>query len=72
VSDLQGSYLVAVVGSDNKVSIKPVKTGARIGSMWIIDEGLKAGDRIVAEGVQKVREGIQVNPKPYSTGAPAA
>lgn len=65
VTDLQGTYLVAVVDSDNKVIIRPVKVGDRFGSMWIIDEGLQRGDRVVAEGTQKVREGMQVNPKPY-------
>jgi membrane fusion protein (multidrug efflux system) len=65
VSELQGNYQVAVVGEDNKVSIRTVKAGAKIGSMWIIDEGLKPGERVVADGVQKVREGMQVNPKPY-------
>ena len=72
VSDLQGSYLVAIVGADNKIAIRTVKPGARIGSMWIIDEGLKPGDRVVAEGVQKVKEGLVVNPRPYSPGAEQA
>jgi len=65
VSELQGGYLVAVVGSDNKVSIRPVKTGPRVGTMWVITEGLKPGERVVAEGTQRVREGAQVNPKPF-------
>ena len=65
VTELQGSYQVAVVGSDNKVSIRPVKVGERIGTMWIIDEGLKPSERVVAEGVQKVRQGAAVNPKPF-------
>jgi RND family efflux transporter MFP subunit len=72
VSDLQGAYLVAVVGADNKIAIRPVKPGARIGSMWVIDEGLKPGERIVAEGMQKVKEGQVVNAKPYNpAGQPA-
>jgi membrane fusion protein, multidrug efflux system len=65
VTDVQGQYLVAVVGSDNKVNIRRVTAGERIGSMWIISDGLKPGERVVAEGTQKVREGISVNPKPY-------
>ena len=65
VSELQGRYLVAVVGSDNKVSLRPVKVGSRSGTMWVIEEGLKPGERVVAEGMQKVREGVQVNPKPF-------
>ena len=64
VTELQGTYQVAVVGSDNKVSIRLVKVGERVGSMWIIEEGLKSGERVVAEGVQKVRGGVTVNPKP--------
>jgi len=69
VTELQGSYQVAVVGSDKKVSIRPVKIGERFGTMWIIDEGLKPGERIVVEGVQKVREGSLVNPKPIKPPA---
>ena len=70
VSDIQGNYLVAVVGADNKVAILPVKVGQRAGAMWVIDEGLKPGDRVVAEGIQKVKDGIQVNPKPYTPSQP--
>ncbi len=66
VSDVQGSYLVAMVNSSNKVSIVPVKPGARIGLLWVVDSGLKLGDRVVAEGIQKVKQDMQVNPKPYT------
>jgi membrane fusion protein (multidrug efflux system) len=66
VSELQGTYQVAVVDSNNKVSIATVKVGERAGPMWIIEDGLKPGDRVVAAGVQKVRPGAQVNPKPFS------
>jgi RND family efflux transporter MFP subunit len=66
VSELQGIYQVAVVDGDNKVTITAVKVGERAGPMWIIEDGLKPGDRVVAEGVQKVRPGAQVNPKPFS------
>ena len=62
VVELQGSYLVAVVGSDNKVSLRPVKVGERVGALWIVDEGVKPGERVVVEGVQKARDGITVNP----------
>lgn len=65
VTELQGAYQVAVVDHENKVTIQTVSVGDRVGSDWIITEGLKAGDRVVAEGVQKVRPGAQVNPKPY-------
>ena len=65
VSELQGAYQVAVVDRENKVSIQTVSVGDRIGSDWIITGGLKPGDRVVAEGAQKLRPGSQVNPKPY-------
>jgi membrane fusion protein (multidrug efflux system) len=71
VSELQGNYQVAVVGSDNKVQIRPVKVGERIGTDWIIAEGLKPGERVVAEGLQKVRGGMAVNPKPLTATAEA-
>jgi len=64
VTELQGSYQVAVVDSENKVAIRTVKAGDRIGSKWIVAEGLKAGERVITEGVQKARPGAQVNPKP--------
>ena len=64
VTELQGGFQVAVVGPDNKVTIRNVKAGERVGSQWVIDEGLKPGERVVVEGVQKVREGQMVNPKP--------
>jgi RND family efflux transporter MFP subunit len=65
VSQLQGSAQVAVVGADNKVSIRAVQTGERIDAMWVITSGLTAGDRVVAEGVQKVKEGIAVTPTAF-------
>src|SRR5260370_39985697 len=65
VAELQGGYQVAVVDGENKVSIRTVKVGDRVGTQWIVTDGLKPGDRVVAEGVQKVRPGSQVSPKPY-------
>ncbi len=65
VSELQGGYQVAVVDGENKVRIQTVQVGDRVGSDWIIADGLKPGERVVAEGVQKVRQGMQVNPKPF-------
>ena len=65
VTELQGNYQVAVVGSDNKVSIRTVKVGERSGSKWIIEDGLNPGERVVAEGIQKVRPDMVVNPKPF-------
>jgi len=66
VNELQGSYQVAVVGDDNKVSIRPVKMGERIGAMWEVTEGLKAGDKVVVQGIQKAREGVQVTVKEWT------
>jgi RND family efflux transporter MFP subunit len=68
VTELQGMYQVAVVGSDNKVSVRTVRVGERTGSMWIIEEGVKPGERVVVEGVQKVREGMPVK---VTAAAPA-
>jgi membrane fusion protein (multidrug efflux system) len=65
VSELQGSYQVATVDDKNKVSIRAVKVGDLVDSQWIIADGLKPGERVVAEGVQKVRPGMQVIPKPF-------
>jgi membrane fusion protein (multidrug efflux system) len=66
VSELQGGYQVAVVDGDNKVSIRTVQAGDRVGNQWVIAEGLKQGERVVAEGIQKVRPGMQVTPKPFT------
>jgi RND family efflux transporter MFP subunit len=66
VIDQQGIYQVAVVDSGDKVSIRNVQVGDTIGKMWIINQGLKPGERVVAEGVQKVRAGMQVSPKPFA------
>src|SRR6201984_3692875 len=66
VNELQGSYQVAVVGDDNKVSIRPVKMGERIGALWEVTDGLKPGDRVVVEGLQKAREGAQVTVKEWT------
>jgi RND family efflux transporter MFP subunit len=65
VSELQGSYQVAVVDGQDKVSIQTVDVGEKFGTQWIIEKGLKPGERVVVEGVQKVRPGMLVNPKPY-------
>jgi RND family efflux transporter MFP subunit len=71
VTELQGSYQVAVVGDDNKVSIRPIQMGERIGTMWEVTQGLKAGDKVVVQGVQKVREGSAVTVKEWSRPADA-
>ncbi len=64
VSELQGRNQVAVVGPGNKVSIRTVQVGDRVGEMWIIRSGIEPGDRVVSEGTMKVAEGALVNPKP--------
>jgi membrane fusion protein (multidrug efflux system) len=69
VTELQGGYQVAAVDSDNKVSIRTIQVGDRVGNQWIIADGLKPGERVIAEGVQKVRPGMQVNPKPFAADA---
>jgi membrane fusion protein (multidrug efflux system) len=66
VSELQGNYQVAVVNDDSKVHIQPVRVGERIGTLWIIQEGLRAGQRVIVEGTQKVKESTLVN----TTNAP--
>ena len=63
VQELQNLYSIAVVGSDNKVSFRNVKVGPREGSLWVIEEGLKPGERVVIEGLQKIRDGMVVAPK---------
>jgi RND family efflux transporter MFP subunit len=69
VSELQGGYQVAVVGADNKVEVRTVNVGDRVDSRWIVTSGLSAGDRVVVEGVQRMRTGVHVNPKPYAAEA---
>ncbi len=69
VTELQGSYQVAVVGSDNKAEIRPIKVAERVGTEWIIEQGLKPGERVVAEGIQRVRQGMTVTPTPFTAQA---
>ncbi len=66
VTELQGNYQVAVVNPDRKVSIENVKVGDRVGSLWMINEGLKPGQQVVAEGIMKVRPGLEVTPQPFT------
>jgi membrane fusion protein (multidrug efflux system) len=65
VIDLQGTRQVAVVDGGNKVAIRVVSLGETVGHDWIIRDGVKPGERVVVEGLQKVRQGMQVNPKPF-------
>lgn len=84
VIEVQSLYQVIVVSPENKATFRPVKMGARVGANWIVTEGLKPGERVVAEGILKVQQaaaaapqlmkegGIPVSPKPYAPAAPAA
>jgi membrane fusion protein (multidrug efflux system) len=76
LNELQGSFQVAVVGTDNKVSVRTVKPGVKTGSVVVISEGLQPGERVVVEGLQKVKDGMTVNAKlvsmESSTAAPSA
>jgi RND family efflux transporter MFP subunit len=69
VSELQSSYQVIVVGEDNKASIRPVKMGERLGPMWEVLEGLKPGDKVIVQGIQKVRPGSSVTVKDWTPPA---
>jgi RND family efflux transporter MFP subunit len=64
VAQSQESYQVAVVGNDHKVSVRTVKPGKTVGTMWVIDEGLKPGEQVAVEGLQQLKEGTLVTPKP--------
>jgi membrane fusion protein, multidrug efflux system len=66
VTEIQGTYQVAVIGPDNKVDIRPVKVAERVDNLWVIDQGLKPGEKVVVEGIQKARPGVSVNPKPFA------
>lgn len=78
VSSIQGQDVVAVVGADDKVTLRPVTPGIKTGSLWVIDEGLKPEERVVADGAQKIQEGMEVKPvlatgqTPPMSGTPAA
>jgi membrane fusion protein (multidrug efflux system) len=74
VQELQNLYSLAVVGPDNKVSFRNAKVGPREDSLWVIEEGLKPGERVIVEGLQRVREGLVVAPKaaPPAATAPKA
>lgn len=67
VSQLQGSYQVAVIGPDNKASIRTVELGNQAGNLWIVTDGLKVGERVVAEGTQKIRPGVVVKASAFGS-----
>jgi membrane fusion protein (multidrug efflux system) len=70
VTELQNLYSLAVVGAGNKVEFRNVKVGPRVDGLWLIEEGLKPGEKVVVEGLQKVRDGMVVSPK-AAAAAPA-
>jgi membrane fusion protein (multidrug efflux system) len=75
VLEMQGTYRVAVVGADNTIELRMVQPGARVGTLWVIESGLKPGERIVVEGLQKVRPGVTVDAETVTiseSGGPAA
>jgi membrane fusion protein (multidrug efflux system) len=65
VLEQQGSYLVYVVANDNRVAVRQVQVGERTGTMWVIQRGLKAGERVVVQGQQGLKPGIEVQPRPF-------
>jgi membrane fusion protein (multidrug efflux system) len=72
VEELQGSYQVAVVGPNNTVDLRPVEVGEKVGSLWIVDQGLQPGERVVVAGLQKVKDGVVVNAQPLPAEAAVA
>ncbi|QFY43471.1 efflux RND transporter periplasmic adaptor subunit [Candidatus Methylospira mobilis] len=71
VMDVQGSNQLAVVGPDDKISFRPVQMGERYGSSWVVTSGLQAGERVVVEGLQKAKPGLQVKPVAWQSPSPA-
>src|SRR5258705_5063767 len=71
VQELQNLYSVAIVGADNKIAFRSVKVGPRVDSRWVIEEGLKPGDHVVAEGLQALSDGLTVRTKPMARPEPA-
>jgi membrane fusion protein (multidrug efflux system) len=69
VSEVQGSYQLGVIGPDGKAEIRPVKVGVRSGTDWVISSGLKAGEKVVVEGLQKIKAGAPVTAKAWTPPA---
>lgn len=67
VSELQGNYQLVIVSADNKASIRPVRVGSRVGPMWIVESGVKAGETVVVEGLMRVQNGATVKIKQAQT-----
>jgi membrane fusion protein (multidrug efflux system) len=69
VSEVQGSYQLGVIGADGKAEIRPIKVGTRTGTDWVITSGLNAGEKVVVEGIQKIKAGAPVSAKPWTPPA---
>ena len=72
VQEIQGTYQVAVVGVDNKVAMRTVKMGPQVDGLWVVNDGLQPGERVVTEGLQKLKDGMVVNAKPDTSPATAS
>jgi membrane fusion protein (multidrug efflux system) len=70
VQDLQGLHQVGIVGPEDTVTVQTVQVGERVGSLWVIDKGVKPGERIIVEGLEKVRAGDKVSPTAVPAEAP--
>ena len=66
VKEIQGGYQVALLSAENKAIIRQVKAGEKVGTMWVIEDGLKPGDPVIVEGIGKVKDGTPVVPKTVS------
>jgi membrane fusion protein (multidrug efflux system) len=69
VAEVQGSYQLGIIGADGKAEIRPVKVGPTVGSDWVITSGLKPGEKVVVEGLQKIKAGMPVVAKPWTPPA---
>ena len=67
VKEIQGGYEIALLGPENKAVIRPVKAGEKVGNLWVIEDGLNPGDKVITEGIGKVKDGTPVVPKPATT-----
>jgi membrane fusion protein (multidrug efflux system) len=72
VNELQGAYRIGVVASDGLVDVRTVRAGEHVGNMWVIDEGLRPGEKIIVEGLARVRPGMLVRAAPASGGPTAS
>jgi membrane fusion protein (multidrug efflux system) len=71
VQELQGQQSVLALGADNTVQMRSVVTGDRVDQRWVIEQGLKPGDSVIVEGLQKARVGTRVTPRPYTVSTSA-